>query len=124
MRKRDRFAAVVQFAGVNAIDGDAGILRCEGAGIARQDKELPRREHRAIWKREGDAIKDKPGKVQCVRAGIFQFEKLELVAVRDADIGRMVHQFGERELRQILRRKENRLDERTPARAVQHTRTN
>ena len=97
MQQGDHLAAIVQPARVDAVDGYAGIFAGEGEGVAREHEELTGAKQRAIGEGEVDAAEGQSGKVERVGAGVLQFEELELIAVGQADVRRMKHEFRQRQ---------------------------
>src|SRR5204862_206672 len=56
VRQSDLFATIVELAGIEAVNDEAGILVGERRRVAAQHEELPRREHGAVGEGENDSL--------------------------------------------------------------------
>ena len=114
MQQRDRFTAIGQPAGIDAIDGHPGILGIEGGGIAREQIELPGRERRSGREREGNSVETQAPKAERIGAGILEFKEFVFITVGQIDGRRMIHDFRHEQFAQILRRIERHFVNRAP----------
>src|SRR5262245_36678644 len=124
MRECELFASVVEATGVNAAHGHAWIALGEFRGIAREDEELPRSQHRATGKCERNAARERESaQIQRVRARVLELEKLKLIAAHRACPGWIEHDLGDGERREILLNVKRRLHQRGPRRTIFHAST-
>ena len=121
MRERQLLAAVVELARVEALNSHPGILRREGRRVAREHEEGAGREPRAVGEGEGKAVGEaQSAQIQCVRAGVFQFEEFHLITVGRPEVRRAIHDLRHLQRGKILHDVKRRFDERTPVGAVAH----
>ena len=114
-----RLAAVVEFAGKEAVHRHAGILAGEGDGVSCQHKELSRQQSRAVGEGEVDSRREgESAQLQNVRARVLQLKEFKLIAHGHALRWRVEHDLRERELRVILRREEHGARQAAPVRAI------
>ena len=114
MRKRDRLAAVGEASGVEAIHCHAGVPAREGGRIAGEDEELAGGQLRAHGKGEGEAGEIQPAQAERALSRVLQFQEFKLVTVGQPHVGRVIHDFGDEQFAQILRRIKRHLVDRAP----------
>src|SRR5262249_19190105 len=97
----ERLTVVIQMpAADKAVTLYVWILRGKRVRVSRQDKELPRAEQSIIGEGESEAVGEThAGHIERVRAGVFEFNKLEGGAVR---FRKMIHDFRQRQRAEIL----------------------
>ena len=77
----------------------------------------------SVCESEGDTRREvQSAQIQRRGSSILQFEKFIFVSINQPDCGRMIHDFCDEQLAEILRRIEKIFDDRAPCRSRQHSR--
>ena len=119
--QREPLAAVIEPTGESAIHRDAGITHRKLGRITREDEER-------IWSERGadrEDERDSVGEIQSAEiehrpADVFEFDELILVAARRAVRQRVVVDFGDDEVVEVLVGVKGRLVHRAPGATVEH----
>ncbi len=110
----DILAGIVEVAGVEAVDGQAGITVGERIAVPAQNVKRPWQEARSIGECELKPFAEfYVGQVEDARAGVLQFEEFQGIALRG-----MKHDLRDQQPAEVLRRIERRLGDRAPRRAA------
>src|ERR1051326_7159189 len=96
MSEREFFAAIVEFSGVNPVHRDTRILRREGRNVTGKQEKCAWRKAGSIGERKSDSVSElQTAQIERIRAGVFQFQKFEFIAVRRSKIRRVIHNFAD-----------------------------
>src|SRR6266436_1213070 len=103
MHQRNRVTAIGEAATIDAVDMNRGIPIRESSWIGHQNNKVAWRDKAA----DGEGVVDAIGETQATQleisaCDVFQFDELKFIPVNIGGTRRMIHDFGNQQIREVL----------------------